>query len=198
MFCFFSQRCALLRLPRCQTLFIPLMPPPSRSKMPEKTDEERERMAKKLAEQRAKMEGMPTTAKVDSTLPASYRKLTGSKTGYITSIYWSFCLFVFFCLFIQLKIDEFESNVNEVKDPFPPDDFPGAGKYVYVSISNINRVAFLLLIVSLYECCCHGCVTAACKDSNVWLLIDLTWTMSQVFQLSVILSGYDTTLVSTI
>lgn len=25
----------------------------------------------------------------------------------------------------QLKIDEFESNVNEVKDPFPPADFPG-------------------------------------------------------------------------
>ncbi|XP_034393185.1 dihydropyridine-sensitive L-type skeletal muscle calcium channel subunit alpha-1-like [Cyclopterus lumpus] len=58
-----------------------------RSKMPEKTDEDRERIAKKLAEQRAKMEVMPTTAK--------------------------------------LKIDEFESNVNEVKDPFPPDDFPG-------------------------------------------------------------------------
>lgn len=58
-----------------------------RSKMPDKTDEERERIAKKLAEQRAKMEGMPTTAK--------------------------------------LKVDEFESNVNEVKDPFPPADFPG-------------------------------------------------------------------------
>uniref|UniRef100_A0A7N6AZ22 Voltage-dependent L-type calcium channel subunit alpha n=1 Tax=Anabas testudineus TaxID=64144 RepID=A0A7N6AZ22_ANATE len=58
-----------------------------KSKMPDKTDEERERIAKKLAEQRAKLEGMPTTAK--------------------------------------LKIDEFESNVNEVKDPFPPADFPG-------------------------------------------------------------------------
>lgn len=32
--------------------------------MPEKTDEERERIAKKLADQRAKLEGMPTTAKV--------------------------------------------------------------------------------------------------------------------------------------
>lgn len=32
--------------------------------MPDKTDEERERIAKKLAEQRAKIEGMPTTAKV--------------------------------------------------------------------------------------------------------------------------------------
>lgn len=32
--------------------------------MPDKTDEERERLAKKLAEQRAKIEGMPTTAKV--------------------------------------------------------------------------------------------------------------------------------------
>ncbi|KAA8591084.1 hypothetical protein FQN60_002027 [Etheostoma spectabile] len=57
------------------------------SKMPDKTDEDRERIAKKLAEQRSKMEGIPTTAK--------------------------------------LKVDEFESNVNEVKDPFPPDDFPG-------------------------------------------------------------------------
>ncbi|XP_013766153.1 dihydropyridine-sensitive L-type skeletal muscle calcium channel subunit alpha-1 isoform X1 [Pundamilia nyererei] len=54
-----------------------------RAKMPEKTDEERE----KITKQRAKIEGMPTTAK--------------------------------------LKIDEFESNVNEVKDPFPPADFPG-------------------------------------------------------------------------
>uniref|UniRef100_A0AAR2LUV4 Voltage-dependent L-type calcium channel subunit alpha n=1 Tax=Pygocentrus nattereri TaxID=42514 RepID=A0AAR2LUV4_PYGNA len=25
----------------------------------------------------------------------------------------------------QLKVDEFESNVNEIKDPFPPADFPG-------------------------------------------------------------------------
>ena len=37
---------------------------PSRSKKPDKAEEERERMAKKLAEQRAKIEGMPTTAKV--------------------------------------------------------------------------------------------------------------------------------------
>lgn len=29
----------------------------------------------------------------------------------------------------QLKIDEFESNVNEIKDPFPPADFPGKFKY---------------------------------------------------------------------
>lgn len=42
---------------------------PFRSKMPDKTDEERERIAKKLAEQRAKIEGMPTTAKV-SIIPA--------------------------------------------------------------------------------------------------------------------------------
>ena len=32
--------------------------------MPDKTDEERERISKKLAEQRAKLEGIPTTAKV--------------------------------------------------------------------------------------------------------------------------------------
>lgn len=34
------------------------------------------------------------------------------------------------CFLFQLKIDEFESNVNEVKDPFPPDDFPGNTKTV--------------------------------------------------------------------
>ncbi|XP_066528429.1 calcium channel, voltage-dependent, L type, alpha 1S subunit, a [Hoplias malabaricus] len=50
-------------------------------------DDEKTTLAKKLAEQRAKTEGIPTTAK--------------------------------------LKLDEFESNVNEIKDPFPPADFPG-------------------------------------------------------------------------
>ncbi|XP_065103146.1 calcium channel, voltage-dependent, L type, alpha 1S subunit, b [Paramisgurnus dabryanus] len=55
--------------------------------MPEKSEEEKLLMAKRLMESRSKAEGMPTTAK--------------------------------------LKIDEFESNVNEVKDPFPPADFPG-------------------------------------------------------------------------
>uniref|UniRef100_A0A8C2L3M7 Voltage-dependent L-type calcium channel subunit alpha n=1 Tax=Cyprinus carpio TaxID=7962 RepID=A0A8C2L3M7_CYPCA len=54
---------------------------------PEKIEEEKALMAKRLMESRSKAEGMPTTAK--------------------------------------LKIDEFESNVNEVKDPFPPADFPG-------------------------------------------------------------------------
>lgn len=44
---------------------------PSRSKMPDKTDEERERIAKKLADQRAKLEGMPTTAKVSIQTGAS-------------------------------------------------------------------------------------------------------------------------------
>ncbi|RVE70523.1 hypothetical protein OJAV_G00065270 [Oryzias javanicus] len=34
----------------------------------------------------------------------------------------NYCLILMFCL---LKVDEFESNVNEVKDPFPPADFPG-------------------------------------------------------------------------
>uniref|UniRef100_A0A4W4GAG7 Voltage-dependent L-type calcium channel subunit alpha n=1 Tax=Electrophorus electricus TaxID=8005 RepID=A0A4W4GAG7_ELEEL len=53
----------------------------------DKGDEEKSVLAKKLAEQRAKAEGIPTTAK--------------------------------------LKVDEFESNVNEIKDPFPPADFPG-------------------------------------------------------------------------
>uniref|UniRef100_A0A671PJU7 Voltage-dependent L-type calcium channel subunit alpha n=1 Tax=Sinocyclocheilus anshuiensis TaxID=1608454 RepID=A0A671PJU7_9TELE len=36
----------------------------------------------------------------------------------------SFIMFLS-CFCLQLKIDEFESNVNEVKDPFPPADFPG-------------------------------------------------------------------------
>lgn len=90
--------------------------------MPEKTDEERERMAKKLAEQRAKMEGMPTTAKVAGvTLRAA--RWSWTEAGFNKSFLLSFVLSR-----LQLKIDEFESNVNEVKDPFPPDDFPGAGK----------------------------------------------------------------------
>ncbi|XP_043932539.1 voltage-dependent L-type calcium channel subunit alpha-1S isoform X2 [Protopterus annectens] len=58
----------------------------ARSAMPDKSDEERQLLAKKL-EQKAKGEGIPTTAK--------------------------------------LKIDEFESNVNEIKDPYPSADFPG-------------------------------------------------------------------------
>ncbi|XP_053083088.1 dihydropyridine-sensitive L-type skeletal muscle calcium channel subunit alpha-1 isoform X2 [Pangasianodon hypophthalmus] len=57
-----------------------------RSKVSDKGDEDKT-LAKKLAEQRAKTEGIPTTA--------------------------------------RLKVDEFESNVNEIKDPFPPADFPG-------------------------------------------------------------------------
>uniref|UniRef100_A0A8C3RMC7 Voltage-dependent L-type calcium channel subunit alpha n=1 Tax=Chelydra serpentina TaxID=8475 RepID=A0A8C3RMC7_CHESE len=53
---------------------------------PEKSEEEKLLLAKKL-EQKAKAEGIPTTAK--------------------------------------LKVDEFESNVNEIKDPYPSADFPG-------------------------------------------------------------------------
>uniref|UniRef100_A0A8D0H471 Voltage-dependent L-type calcium channel subunit alpha n=1 Tax=Sphenodon punctatus TaxID=8508 RepID=A0A8D0H471_SPHPU len=53
---------------------------------PEKSEEEKLLLAKRL-EQKAKGEGIPTTAK--------------------------------------LKVDEFESNVNEIKDPYPSADFPG-------------------------------------------------------------------------
>ncbi|KAM4797020.1 voltage-dependent L-type calcium channel subunit alpha-1S [Rhinophrynus dorsalis] len=53
---------------------------------PDKSEEEKLLLAKKL-EQKAKGEGIPTTAK--------------------------------------LKVDEFESNVNEIKDPYPSADFPG-------------------------------------------------------------------------
>ncbi|KAG5274596.1 hypothetical protein AALO_G00138030 [Alosa alosa] len=58
-----------------------------RALIPDKSEEEKALLAKKLADQRAKTEGIPTTAK--------------------------------------LKVDEFESHVNEIKDPFPPADFPG-------------------------------------------------------------------------
>ncbi|XP_005988501.1 voltage-dependent L-type calcium channel subunit alpha-1S [Latimeria chalumnae] len=58
----------------------------ARSSHPEKSEEEKQLLLKKL-EQKAKGEGIPTTAK--------------------------------------LKIDEFESNVNEIKDPYPSADFPG-------------------------------------------------------------------------
>uniref|UniRef100_A0A671XAR6 Voltage-dependent L-type calcium channel subunit alpha n=1 Tax=Sparus aurata TaxID=8175 RepID=A0A671XAR6_SPAAU len=81
----------------------------------EKTDEERERIAKKLAEQRAKVENMPTTAKV------SFVSGVISHTGKVSGV----TMIHLYCFLFQLKIDEFESNVNEVKDPFPPDDFPG-------------------------------------------------------------------------
>uniref|UniRef100_A0A5F8HHP0 Voltage-dependent L-type calcium channel subunit alpha n=1 Tax=Monodelphis domestica TaxID=13616 RepID=A0A5F8HHP0_MONDO len=54
--------------------------------LPDKSEEEKLMLAKKL-EQKARGEGIPTTAK--------------------------------------LKVDEFESNVNEVKDPYPSADFPG-------------------------------------------------------------------------
>ncbi|KAJ8412089.1 hypothetical protein AAFF_G00143560 [Aldrovandia affinis] len=57
-----------------------------RANLPDKAEEEKALLAKKLAEQRAKIEGIPTTAK--------------------------------------LKVDEFESNVNEIKDPFPLLIFP--------------------------------------------------------------------------
>ncbi|KAM6044576.1 voltage-dependent L-type calcium channel subunit alpha-1S isoform 2-T2 [Chlamydotis macqueenii] len=53
---------------------------------PEKSEDEKQMLAKKL-EQKAKGEGIPTTAK--------------------------------------LKVDEFESSVNEIKDPYPSADFPG-------------------------------------------------------------------------
>ncbi|XP_066559414.1 voltage-dependent L-type calcium channel subunit alpha-1S isoform X2 [Amia ocellicauda] len=57
----------------------------ARENKPEKSEEEKLLLAKK--EQKAKGEGIPTTAK--------------------------------------LKVDEFESNVNEIKDPYPSADFPG-------------------------------------------------------------------------
>lgn len=61
--------------------------------MPEKTDEDRERMAKKLADQRAKMEGMPTTAKVTSmTLRATEWSVTEAGLNTSLSFFLSFVL----------------------------------------------------------------------------------------------------------
>ncbi|NXL16955.1 CAC1S protein, partial [Setophaga kirtlandii] len=70
---------------------------------PEKSEEDKQMLAKKL-EQKVKGEGIPTTAKVSSG-GAAHPPL---------------CLSLF-----QLKVDEFESNVNEIKDPYPSADFPG-------------------------------------------------------------------------
>lgn len=56
---------------------------------------------------------------------------------------------------LQLKIDEFESNVNEIKDPFPPADFPGKSQSLHTVLliipfkfigknASINPLLFLL------------------------------------------------------
>ncbi|KAI5607630.1 calcium channel, voltage-dependent, L type, alpha 1S subunit, a isoform X1, partial [Silurus asotus] len=71
-----------------------------RSKVSDKGDDDK-CAAKKLAEQRAKTDGIPTTA--------------------------------------RLKVDEFESNVNEIKDPFPPADFPGDDEEEEPEIPNSPR-----------------------------------------------------------
>uniref|UniRef100_A0A4W6EDJ9 Voltage-dependent L-type calcium channel subunit alpha n=1 Tax=Lates calcarifer TaxID=8187 RepID=A0A4W6EDJ9_LATCA len=80
-----------------------------------------EKKRKKLAEQRAKgIEGIPTTAKVSHPIIDHVNKSCSTN-------YYNNPFLPFICLFsnLQLKIDEFESNVNEIKDPFPPADFPG-------------------------------------------------------------------------
>lgn len=85
--------------------------------MPDKTPEEKANLAKKLAEQRAKgVEGIPTTAKV--------KHMKTKKAHHIFYVYTPQCLIILFSN-LQLKVDEFEFNVNEIKDPFPPADFPG-------------------------------------------------------------------------
>lgn len=57
--------------------------------MPDKTDEERERIAKKLAEQRAKVENMPTTAKVSfvSGVILHSGKVSGESLSYIYIVF---------------------------------------------------------------------------------------------------------------
>lgn len=95
--------------------------------MPDKTLEEKANLAKKLAEQRAKgVEGIPTTAKVKHTNTKKahhmYVCVCVCVCVYVYSI--SECSTISFSI-LQLKVDEFEFNVNEIKDPFPPADFPG-------------------------------------------------------------------------
>lgn len=46
------------------------------------------------------------------------------------------------CSFRQLKIDEFESNVNEVKDPYPSADFPGESPGTVVGEGVYPRTGF--------------------------------------------------------
>ena len=86
--------------------------------MPDKTAEEKANLAKKLAEQRAKgAEGIPTTAKVKHTHTHTH---THANASCLLDVYLSISF-----TNLQLKVDEFEFNVNEIKDPFPPADFPG-------------------------------------------------------------------------
>lgn len=95
--------------------------------MPDKATEEKANLAKKLAEQRAKgIEGIPTTAKVSHPIIDHVNKSCSTN-------YYNNPFLPFICLFsnLQLKIDEFESNVNEIKDPFPPADFPGKSQCLY-------------------------------------------------------------------
>lgn len=54
----------------------------------------------------------------------------------------------------QLKIDEFESNVNEVKDPFPPNDFPGNTACLINRETPLQCVILLRSINSLYLITC--------------------------------------------
>lgn len=47
--------------------------------------------------------------------------------GHIWQQYWHTQLHVLLSIFLlfQLKVDEFASSVNEIKDPYPSADFPG-------------------------------------------------------------------------
>lgn len=67
-----------------------------------------------------------------------------------------------FCLH-QLKIDEFESNVNEVKDPFPPNDFPGNPEDV------VNReipLRCVILLRSISSLCLTTCFFQTVGDDE--------------------------------
>lgn len=94
-----------------------------RANMPDKASEEKANLVKKLAEQRAKgVEGIPTTAKVRYPRTIiNHVKKKKSSPFFLSTISFSN---------LQLKIDEFESNVNEIKDPFPPADFPGKSQFL--------------------------------------------------------------------
>lgn len=68
------------------------------------------------------------------------------------------------CCFFQLKIDEFESNVNEVKDPFPPDDFPGNERDVYFYMSYVLICLIIIIVLALHQHCSLGYVILCYRE----------------------------------
>lgn len=84
-----------------------------------------------------------------------------------------------FIVFFQLKIDEFESNVNEVKDPFPPDDFPGNKRDFYFTFQLICPIIIIMLALHQLSWICY--IMLQYKNSDTSLLLDSDGYMSQMY-----------------